>query len=185
MRMAKTLGEMEFTDHSKSSLFEEGVLDSLLNLVSHSNLEMKTVAVKALLNLSSLAKNGQEMIRQGAVRPLLDILYCHTARQNLCELVAETIMHLALSTVHQDSLEMPLSLLESNKDICQLFSLINLTWPAVQKMLLQAFHAICQSPFAATVKEQLNEVLNLWERICIHWLIFSVIYTNTALSSKG
>lgn len=156
MRMAKTLGEMEFTDHNKSSLFEEGVLDSLLNLVSHGNLEMKMVAVKAILNLSSLTKNGQEMIRQGAVRPLLDILYCHTSQQNLCELVAETIVHLALSTIRQDSSEMELSLLES-KDTRQLFSLINLTWPAVQQRLLQAFYTICQSPSATTVQELLNE----------------------------
>ncbi|XP_027163774.1 U-box domain-containing protein 44-like [Coffea eugenioides] len=157
MRMAATLGEMEFTDHNKSSLFEEGVLDSLLNLVSHGNLEMKMVAVKAILNLSSLTKNGQEMIRQGAVRPLLDILYCHTSQRNLCELVAETIVHLALSTVRQDSSEMELSLLESNKDIRQLFSLINLTWPAVQQRLLQAFYTICQSPSATAVQELLNE----------------------------
>lgn len=157
MRMAKALGEMELTDHSKSSLFEEGVLHSLLNLVSHDNIEMKMVAVKAILNLSSLTKNGQEMIRQGAVRPLLDILYCHTSQRNLCELAAETIMHLALSTVCQDSSETQLSLLESNKDICQLFTLVNFTWPAVQQRLLQAFYAICQSPSATTLKEQLDE----------------------------
>lgn len=157
MRMAETLGEMEFTDHNKSSLFEEGVLDSLLNLVSYGNLEMKMVAVKAILNLSSLTKNGQEMIRQGAVRPLLDILYCHTSQRNLCELVAEIIVHLALSTVCQDSSEMELSLLESKKDIRQLFSLINFTWPAVQQRLLQAFYTICQSPSATTVQELLNE----------------------------
>ncbi|KAL3536675.1 hypothetical protein ACH5RR_000041 [Cinchona calisaya] len=157
MRMAKTLGEMEFTDHGKSSLFEEGVLDPLLNLVSRDNLEMKIVAVRALLNLSTLAKNGQEMIRQGAVRPLLDILYCHTSQQNLCELVAETIMHLALSTAHQDSSGMQVSLLGSKKDTYQLFSLINLTCPAVQQSVLQAFHAICYSPSATTVKEQLKE----------------------------
>ncbi|XP_075486019.1 uncharacterized protein LOC142525587 isoform X2 [Primulina tabacum] len=41
MAMAKTLWEMELTNHNKSSLVEDGVLDLLLLLVSHDDVEMK------------------------------------------------------------------------------------------------------------------------------------------------
>lgn len=163
MRMAKVLGEIEFTDPNKSSLFEEGVLDLLLCLVSRHDVEMKKVAIKALLNLSSLPKNGQEMIRQCAVRPLLDVLYRHSSSPGLRELVSGIIMNLALSTTCQDSLGLQVSLLESEEDITKLFSLINFTGPAVQKNVLCALHALCQSPSAATVKAQLKEVYILWE----------------------
>lgn len=77
--MARTLAEMELTDHNKSSRFEDGVLGSLLQLVSHGDTEMKQVAVKALQNLSTLPKNGLQMIREGAVGPLLDLLCHHTS----------------------------------------------------------------------------------------------------------
>ncbi|MCD9642843.1 hypothetical protein HAX54_029877 [Datura stramonium] len=46
LRMAKTLGDMELTDHNKSSLFEEGVLDSLLSLLSHGEIEVKQAGVE-------------------------------------------------------------------------------------------------------------------------------------------
>lgn len=157
MMMAKVLGEIEFTDPNKSSLFEEGVLDLLLRLVLHGDNEMKQVAIKALLNLSSFPKNGLEMIRQGAVRPLLDILYRHSSPPVLRELAAATIMNLAVSTTCQDSLELQVSLLESEEDINQLFSLINMTGNAVQQNILRALHALCQSPSAANVKAQLKE----------------------------
>lgn len=77
--MARTLAEMELTDHNKSSRFEDGVLGSLLQLVSHGDAEMKQVAVKALQNLSTLPKNGLQMIREGSVGPLLDLLCHHTS----------------------------------------------------------------------------------------------------------
>lgn len=170
MMMAKVLGEIEFTDPNKSSLFEEGVLDLLLRLVLHGDNEMKMVAIKALLNLSSLAKNGLEMIRQGAVRPLLDVLYRHSSSPVLRELAAATIMNLAVSTTCQDSLELQVSLFESEDDINQLFSLINLTGNAVQQNVLRALHSLCLSPSAANVKAQLKEVYSLFG---INILLFS------------
>ncbi|KAL0398031.1 UNVERIFIED_CONTAM: U-box domain-containing protein 44 [Sesamum calycinum] len=133
MMMAKTLGEMELTDHNKSSLAESGVLDVLIVLVSHDDVEMKVVAIQALLNLASLKKNGQEMIKKGAVPPLLDILYQQTSPQKLRELVAATIVHLALSTIPEGSHWTPVLMLESDDDISKLFSLINLTSPLYSK----------------------------------------------------
>lgn len=170
MMMAKVLGEIEFTDPNKSSLFEEGVLDLLLCLVLHGDNEMKKVAIKALLNLSSLPKNGLEMIRQGAVRPLLDILFRHSSSSVLRELAAATIMNLAVSTTCQDSLELQVSLFDSEDDINQLFSLINLTGNTVQQNVLQVLHSLCLSPSAANVKAQLKEVHSLFG---INILLFS------------
>ncbi|KAK4411538.1 U-box domain-containing protein 44 [Sesamum angolense] len=158
MTMAKTLGEMELTDHNKSSLAESGVLDVLIVLVSHDDVEMKVVAIQALLNLASLKKNGQEMIKKGAVPPLLDILYQQTSPQKLRELVAATIVHLALSTIPEGSHWTPVLMLESDDDISKLFSLINLTSPPLQQNILQAFHAMCLSPSANAVKSKLREL---------------------------
>lgn len=151
--MAKTLGEMELTDHNKSSLFEEGVLDSLLSSLSHSEVEVKQAGVKALLNLSSLPRNGQDMIRKGVMRPLLDMLYRHTASQSLRELVAATITNLAFSASSE-----ALSLLDADEDVYELFSLVNLNGPAVQQSILQAFCAMCKSPSGANVKIKLAQV---------------------------
>lgn len=151
LRMAKTLGEMELTDHNKSSLFEEGVLDSLFSLLSHGEIEVKHAGVKALLNLSSLPKNGQEMIRKGVMRPLLDMLYRHTSSQSLRELVAATIAKLAFSATSETCV----SLLDADEDIYELFSLVNLSGPAVQQSILRAFCAMCKSPSATSVKTKL------------------------------
>ncbi|XP_009801004.1 U-box domain-containing protein 44-like [Nicotiana sylvestris] len=154
LRMAKTLGEMELTDHNKSSLIEEGVLYSLLPLLSHGEIEVKQAGVKALLNLSSLPKNGQEMIRQGVMRPLLDTLYRHSSSQSLRELVAATITNLAFSSANSET---QVSLLDTDEDIFELFSVVNLSGPAVQQSILQAFYAMCKSPFAASVKAKLAQ----------------------------
>lgn len=112
---------MELTDLNKSSLLEDGVLHSLLHLISHSNSEMKQVAVKAIQNLSNLPKNGLHMIREGVVGPLLDLLCHHTSSSSLREQIAATIVQLATSTVFQDSSETPVSFLESDGDVSRLF----------------------------------------------------------------
>ncbi|KAL2511255.1 U-box domain-containing protein 44 [Abeliophyllum distichum] len=168
IRMAKTLGEMELTDHNKSSLVEEGVLDLLLVLISHDNIELRIVAIRALLNMSSLRKNGQEMIRKGVVRPLLDILYCHTSSQSLRELVAAVLLNLSLSTARQDSGESQVLVLESDEDMYKLFSLINLTGPAVQEKILRALYAMCLSPSGTTVREKLRQysAVQVLVRLC-------------------
>lgn len=158
--MATTLGEMELTDHNKSSLFEEGVLDSLLRLISHHETKMKFAAVKALLNLSSLPRNGLEMIRQGAVRQLLNMLYHHAYTRNLGEVVAATIMNLAISTANQGSSGTPVSLLDCDEDIDGLFSLIKLVEPTMQQSILCTFCAMCQSPSAGSVKAKLAQVIH-------------------------
>lgn len=158
MTMAKTLGEMELTDHKKAALVESGVIDLLLALVSHDGVEMKIVAVQALLNLSSLEKNGQEIIKKDAVHPLLDILYRQTSSQRLRELVAATIVHLAQSTIAREGSDsMPVLMLESVEDISLLFSFSLLTETTLQQDILRAFHAMCLSSSADTVKSKLIE----------------------------
>ncbi|CAN1794105.1 U-box domain-containing protein 44 [Linum perenne] len=77
--MASTLAETELTDHNKAILFNGDVLSPLLHLATSDDIQMKTVAVKALQNLSSLPGNALQMIKQGVVRPLLDILFRHSS----------------------------------------------------------------------------------------------------------
>ncbi|KAL8494845.1 hypothetical protein ACS0TY_019141 [Phlomoides rotata] len=170
MTMAKTLGEMELTDHNKAALVECGVLDLLLVLVSHDDVEMKTVAVRALLNLSSLKNNGQEIIKKGAVRPLLDILYRQTSSPRLRELVAATIVHLALSTVPEEGSDsVPVLMFESGEDISELFSFSNLTVVSLQQDIFRAFHAMCLAPPSADiVKTKLREdsAVQILFRLC-------------------
>ncbi|KZV40943.1 U-box domain-containing protein 44-like [Dorcoceras hygrometricum] len=157
MAMAKTLGEMELTNHNKSSLVEDGVLDLLLVLISHDYVEMKIVAVGALLNLSTLTKNGQEAIKKQAVRPLLDILTHQTSSQRLRELVSAVLVNLALSTIPENSAAIPVQLLESEEDILGLYSLINFMGPGVQQNILRVFHAMCLSPSAVIIKSKLRQ----------------------------
>lgn len=174
MMMAKTLGELELTDHNKSALVECGVLDLLLVLVSHDDVEMKTVAIQALLNLSSLKKNGQEIIKKGAVRPLLDILYRQTSSPRLRELVAATIVHLAISTVPEEgSKSVPVLMLESDEDISELFSFSNLTVVPLQQDIFRALHAMCLSPSADTVKTKLREVKK-WVDTLNNYFVFCI-----------
>ncbi|EOX95635.1 Spotted leaf protein, putative isoform 2 [Theobroma cacao] len=155
--MATTLAEMELTDHNKVVLLEGGALDPLLDWISQGDIQMKSVAVKALRNLSSVPKNGLQMIKGGAARALVDLLRISTPSPSLREQVAATIKHLAVSTMSQESKETPVSLLESDEDIFMLFSLINLTGPEVQQNILQIFQALCQSPFAANIKTKLTQ----------------------------
>ncbi|AET02002.2 putative aminoacyltransferase, E1 ubiquitin-activating enzyme [Medicago truncatula] len=168
MIMAKTLAEMELTDHNKESLFVGGVLAPLLHLFLHNDLQVKTVATKALKNLSSLNRNGLEMIRQGAVRPLLDLLYHHSIHtSSLWEDVAAIIMQLAASTISQD-IQTPVLLLDSDDDVFNLFPLISVTQPGVQQNIIQTFYALCQSPSSSNIKTKLNECSAIPElvRLC-------------------
>ncbi|KAJ9563462.1 hypothetical protein OSB04_008622 [Centaurea solstitialis] len=158
LSMVTTLAEMELTDHSKSSLFEGGALDSLLHLLSNGNPKMKETAAKALCNLSSLPKSTMKMIKEGSVNLLVNILYNQTSSHCLQDEVAAIIMHLATSTMSQNSNGTPISLLESDGDIHSLFSFIGCTRPSVQESLLHAFYAMCHSPLAATVKAKLRQL---------------------------
>ncbi|XVF80271.1 hypothetical protein PTKIN_Ptkin15bG0057300 [Pterospermum kingtungense] len=153
--MATTVAEMELTDHNKVVLLEGGALSPLLHWVTHGGSQMKSIAVKALRNLSTVPKNGLQMIKEGAARPLLDLLSLSSSSPTLGEQVSATIMHLAVSTVSQESNEAPVSLLESDGYVFMLFSLINSTGPEVQQNILLIFQALCQSPSAANIKTKL------------------------------
>lgn len=160
--MATTLAEMELTDHNKETLFAGGVLESLLHLVSNGDPQVKTMAIKALRNLSSLRKNGMEMIQQGAVRPLFDLIFRRSLPpSSLWEHVAAIIMQLAESTIVQDT-QTPVSLFESDNDVFKLFALIRFSEPPeVKRNIIQTFYALCQSPSASYIKTKLIEVRNL------------------------
>ncbi|KAH7519448.1 hypothetical protein FEM48_Zijuj08G0037200 [Ziziphus jujuba var. spinosa] len=169
--MATNLAEMELTDHNKESLLEGGVLGPLLDMVSCDQIQMKEVAVRALRNLSSLPKNGLQMIREGAVRPLIDLLSHHNSTySSFREHVAATIMHLAVSTVSQESGQTPIIFLESDEDIFKLFSLINLTGPNVQQSIIQTFHALCQSQSSTNIKMKLTQcsAVPILVKLCEH-----------------
>ncbi|KAK1561120.1 hypothetical protein Q3G72_034712 [Acer saccharum] len=169
--MATTLAEMELTDHHKESLLVEGVLGPLLHMVSNGDIEMKNVAVKALRNLSSVPRNGLQMIKDGATHPLLDLLLHQSLSSSILrEQAAATIMHLALSTVSQEASETPVSLLESEQEVLTLFSLVNLTGPDVQLRILQTFNALCQSPSAKNIKSKLIQcsAIQVLVQLCEH-----------------
>ncbi|KAJ7951351.1 RING-type E3 ubiquitin transferase [Quillaja saponaria] len=170
MIMAKTVAEMELTDHNREALFEGGVLGPLLHLLSHGDVQMKKVAIKALQNLSSLPKNGLEMIREGAVRPLLDLLFHHaSSSSSLRTHLTATIKQLAVSIISQDG-QIPVLLLESDEDIFNLFSMINFTGPDVQQNIIRTFHALCQSPSATNIKSKLTEssAIQVLVQLCGH-----------------
>lgn len=158
LKMARTLAEMDITDHYKSSLFEQGVLHSLLQLMKEGDDQMKEVAVKALRNLSDLPQNGWHMIRQGSVSTLLSLLYHPSSSPSLREQAAATIMHLAISTTIENTGESPVLLFESDDEINTFFSCIILAVPEVQESILRSFQAICQSPSASNVMKKLNQV---------------------------
>ncbi|KAK7389779.1 hypothetical protein VNO78_25073 [Psophocarpus tetragonolobus] len=161
MTMATNLAEMELTDHNRESLSDGGVLVPLLHMFSHNDIKLKTVATKALRNLSSSKKNGQEIIRQGAARPLLNLLFnqsIHTA--SLWEDVAAIIMQLAASTVSQDA-QTPVLLLDSDDDVSHLFNLISATHISehyvLHQNIIQTFYALCQTPSASYIRTKLKE----------------------------
>ncbi|KAK2418066.1 U-box domain-containing protein [Trifolium repens] len=171
------LAEMESTDHNKEILFDSGILAPLLHLVSHNDVQMKLVALKALQNLSSLKKNGLEMIRQGAARLLFGILFQHSLpSSSLSEHVAPIIMQLAASTISQDT-PTPVSLLESNEDVFNLFSLVSYTVPDVRQYIIQTFYALCQSPSASDIKNKLRK--------CPSVLVLVKLFENESLNLRA
>ncbi|KAK9122230.1 hypothetical protein Syun_019847 [Stephania yunnanensis] len=158
MIMTKTLAEMELSDYYKLVLFESGVLDPLIRLVSHVDIEMKLVAARALQSLSTVPQNGLWIIREGAMGALLDLLYHgSTSCPSLRELAAVIIMNIAISTTNDEAGQIEAPLLENDDDIFKLFSLINLTPPNVQKCILQIFHAMCRGPSAADIKSKIRQ----------------------------
>ncbi|XP_056158517.1 U-box domain-containing protein 43-like isoform X2 [Syzygium oleosum] len=157
MTIATALAEMELTDHNKASLYEGGVLDPLLHLIEHVDIRVKEVAIKALYTLSTLPKNGLQMIVDGAVGPLLDVLFNHSSSSSsLRETLAATIMQLAISTLSQEA-DQTQSLLLESEDIFKLFSLTIFSGPNVQECILRTFHALCQSPCGTNVRTRLRQ----------------------------
>lgn len=159
MMMAKTLSEVELTDHSKLSLFKDGAQGPLMQLLSHRDIEMKKVAVKALQNLSSIPQNGQQMIREGAVGPLFELLYCHRlSSSSFRKQVAATIAHLAISNTFPEEDEMQVSIFESEEDVFKLFSLVSLTGLDVQESILQIFIVTCHSSSGFEIRTALRQI---------------------------
>ncbi|XP_075108019.1 U-box domain-containing protein 44 [Nicotiana tabacum] len=158
MFMAKTLSEIELSDQLKLCLIENGALKPLLELLSHSNTDMKSIAVKALQNLSTVTQNGQLMVKEGVSDLLFELLFCHTLSNEIREHVAATIMQLAMSTNSQRSEDVQVSLLESHDDIFKLFSLVSLTGSNMQQSILRIFQAMCQSPAGSDIRTKLRQI---------------------------
>lgn len=159
MLMAKTLSEVELTSQSKLFLSRDGVLRPLHQMLSHNDLEMKKVVVQALQNLSSVPQIGVQMIKEGVLGPLFEILYRHSlSSPTLNKQVATTVMHLAISTTAPEAGQVKISFLESEEDIFKFFSLISLTGPDVQESILRTFNALCGSPSGLDIRTNLRKV---------------------------
>nr|GMC62907.1 U-box domain-containing protein 44-like [Ipomoea batatas] len=144
--MAKALTDAQLSDQSKLNLLRGGALNPLLKFFCHSDMEKKVVAIEALLNLSTVAENGLMMIKEGAVEPLFELLFCDAASPLLCEKVAAILMHLSLSRIGEDGNNGYVPFLESQEQIFKLFSLVSLSGSEVQQSILHTFCAMCQSP---------------------------------------
>ncbi|XP_057774193.1 U-box domain-containing protein 43-like [Salvia miltiorrhiza] len=155
--MADTLADLELTDHDKQCLSRGGALKALLQMLELDDIEVKSAAVRALENLSGVAPNGLQLIKQGAKTPLFELLFCHAASKLRLH-VAKTIMHLAMSTASMEASEDQIRLMETEEDIFKLFSLVSYTGPEMQETLLLTFHALCRSPSGLDVRRELRQI---------------------------
>ncbi|WVZ19296.1 hypothetical protein V8G54_006618 [Vigna mungo] len=157
--MAETLSEITLIDQNKLSLVKDGALQPLLQLLLNDDLEIKKVSVKALLQLSSMPENCLQMIKEGVAQPLLELLYCHSLQSpTLLEQVVATIMHLAMSTTHQQAEAEQLSFLDSDEDVYKFFSLISLTDHEIQNKILKALQALSQSFYGFRIRKRLRQI---------------------------
>lgn len=157
--MVTTLAKIELTDHSKASLFHDGVLEPLLRLISHDDADIRLMAIKSLQCLSSLQQNGLQMIRERAVRPLLDLLRPQVSSSTIPrETVALILMNIAKSVSTAEADE-SLEFLESDDDISWLFSLVIVTGPEIQCNILQMFYALSRLPSAKDMRNKLRQVI--------------------------
>ncbi|KAG6429446.1 hypothetical protein SASPL_107497 [Salvia splendens] len=155
--MADTLADLELTDHDKQCLSRDGALKPLLQMLQLDDIEVKSVAVRALDNLSGVASNGIQLIKEGAKSQLFELLFCHALSQ-LRQHVARIIMHLAMSTASPDASADQIRLLETEEDIFKLFSLVSFTGPDTQETLLHTFHALCRSPSGLDIRRELRQI---------------------------
>lgn len=155
--MAETLADLELTDHDKQCLSRDGALKPLLQMLQLDNTEVKSVAVRALENLSGVATNGLQLIKGGAKTPLFELLFCH-ALSKLRQHVAKTIMHLAMSAASPEASEEQIRLLETEEEVYRLFSLISYTGPDTQETILLTFHALCKSPSGFDIRRDLRQI---------------------------
>lgn len=160
MKMADALASIELTDHNQLCLSRNGALKPLLEMLRHDDIEVKSMAVKALQNVVGVASNGIQLIKEGAKDPLFELLFCHAlSLPELRKQVAKTIMYLAMATTSPEaSAEEQISLLETEDDIFKLFSLVSYTGPDMQETILQTFHTICKSFSGLGTRNYLRQV---------------------------
>lgn len=171
--MAKALSDVQLSDQSKLCLLRGGALNPLLKFLGHGDMKMKMVAIEALLNLSTVAQNGLMMIKEGAVEPLFELLFCDAVSPLLCEKVASILMHLSLSRIGEDAGNGYIPFLESQEQIFKLFSLVSLCSSEAQQSILRTFYAMCQCPVSGyNVRTRLRKVcfiiLKNTSCICCH-----------------
>ncbi|RWV84877.1 hypothetical protein BHE74_00026021 [Ensete ventricosum] len=126
-------------------------------MLSLSDADGKRMAIKAIQKLSSFGPNGLQIIRDGAISPLLDLLFqAIPASPNLRDQVAATILNITVSATALQTNE-ALSILKSDAEISRLFSLVMLTGPTIQHSILGTFYALCQLPSAKDMRTKLRQ----------------------------
>ena len=73
--MATAISKMFLSEHMKSSLGEDGVIEPLVQMFKYGNLEAKHSALGAIRNLSSSLQNAELLINSGITGPLLQLLF--------------------------------------------------------------------------------------------------------------
>ncbi|GJS20905.1 U-box domain-containing protein 44-like protein [Tanacetum coccineum] len=169
--MAETLAELEMTDHGKVMVCTTGTLESLVAMLSHIDIHMKTAAILALEKLSSVPENRVKIIKHGASEILFGILFRDSLSiPTLVEKVVGTIMNLALSLNLCESDHGEVPFLESEEDVFKLFSLISLNGPNVQQNVLRTFIAACQSSSGLNIRNTLRKIssVQVLVQLCEH-----------------
>lgn len=159
IRMASAVSQMELTDQSRGVLVQLGILPGLVKMVSKGRLEIKSAALAALQNLSKFSENKDPMVEAGIVQPILDLLFSpRSVLMTLKEQAAVILANLAVTTTSSDSATDLLGKIpESEENIYQLLSLLNLIGPSIQSQILRALNGISSPPFAKDVRMTMRE----------------------------
>nr|XP_024393019.1 U-box domain-containing protein 43-like isoform X2 [Physcomitrium patens] len=158
--MANALSRMGLTDQSKAALAAQGAIPPLVSMISIGKLEAKTAALGALKNLSTLPDNRDTMIEAGVIPPLLQLLFSVTSGMtSLKENAAATLANLAMaSTTAEDKIDHHYNILESDKTMVHLLSLLNIEGAVIRGHLLRALLGMSSIPNAREVRTKMRKV---------------------------
>lgn len=146
--MATALSKMELTDQNKACLGTDGAIEPLIRMFNKGTLEARLAALNALLNISSLKENVQQLISYGIVVPLLQLLFSVTSVLMILREPASAI----LAMIAQSE-----SILVKQDIAQQMLSLLNLTSPVIQRHLLTALNSIAAHTSGIKVRRKMKE----------------------------